>query len=433
MAQASIHDSPVEQAVPEWLARDPRWLAVEKIANSDGFRRSVRLREFLLYISAQYLGGHAEEITEQNIGHRIYHRRETYSPAEDNIVRVSARQLRLKLKEYYETEGKDSEWIVDVPKGGYVPGIQRRETPPAPLSIPPSVPEKRTGFLNLLPIVVVAIAAVAIGWLIPHRGNPPVQVPSPNLITMVFGQSRSPVEVIVSDPALSISQALENQNPDLTNYSRGLYRNLPATLGNNVEATRLWYAVAGRQLVNIGDVQAALRFRDALATTPLSPTIIMKSAANVNARDLRAGNFILMGGADSDPWVQLFSEDHLDFRFVSGGPNQQLAVLAKDPKTGKQQRYSPQNGAGYARIALVPNLTETGKVFLIAGTSMESTESAANFCLDAQSSKALLAALGTDNPAKMPYFEALLQTSEASGTGLNAKIIAIRQLKSAGE
>jgi len=433
MAQASIYDSPVEQSVPEWLAGDPRWLAVGKIANSDGFRRSVRLREFLLYIAAQYLGGHAEEITEQNIGHRIYHRRETYSPAEDNIVRVSARQLRLKLKEYYETEGKDSEWIVEVPKGGYVPDIHRREVPPDPLSIPPPAPEKRQGIPYWLQFVLIAIAAATAGWFIPHRGHPLAQVPSSNLITMIFGQSKAPVQVIVSDPILSISQAIENQKTDFTTYSRGNYRSLPSTLSNNAMGTRLWYAVTGRQLVNIGDVQAAIRFRDALANTPLSPTIIMKSAANVNARDLRTGNFILMGGADSDPWVKLFSDDHLDFRFIDGGPNQKLAVVASNPKTGQQQRYSPQIGLGYARIALVPNLTETGKVFLIAGTSMESTESAANFCLDTQSGKALLTALGTDNPAKMPYFEALLQTSEASGTGLNAKIIAIRQLKSAGE
>ena len=434
VAQASIHDSPIELAVPEWLANDPRWLAVEKIANSDGFRRSVRLREFLLYISAQYLGGHAEEITEQNIGHRIYHRRETYSPAEDNIVRVSARQLRLKLKEYYETDGKEAEWIVEIPKGGYVPDIQQRPIPPDPTHIPPpTVAKERSSLPSWVLTVFIAIAAAAAGWLIPHRIHPSAQTLSSNLITMIFGQSKSAVQVVVSDPLLSISQAIENQNTDLTSYARGLYNNLPPTLRNNAQGTRLWYAVSGRQLVNIGDVQAAIRFRDALATTPLSPTITMASAANVNARDLRTGNFILMGGADSDPWVKLFRYDHLAFRFVSGGPNQQFAVLATDPKTGKQQRYSPQNGSGYARIALVPNLTETGKVLLIAGTSMESTESAANFCLDAQSSQAILAALHIKNPAKLPYFEALLQTNEASGTGLNAKIIAIRTLASAAD
>ncbi len=159
----------------------------------------------------------------------------------------------------------------------------------------------------------------------------------------------------------------------------------------------------------------------------------MRSAANMNARDFRSGNFIILGGADSNPWVQLFSDDHLIFRFVSGGPNQPLSVIATDARSGKQQRYSPENGFGYARIALVPNLTETGRILLIAGTSMESTESAANFCLDTQSSKALLAALRTTDPAKLPYFEALLQTNEASGTGLNAKIVDIRLLKSTAD
>ena len=278
MSQASIHDYPIEQAVPEWLANDPRWLAVEEIANSDGFRRAVRLRDFLLYVSVQYLTGHAEEITEQNIGHRIYHRRETYSPAEDNIVRVSARQLRLKLKEYYESEGRSSEWIVEVPKGGYVPVIQHRSTPSARPSTPSPVIPNRPAIPNWLMIVLIAIAAAAVGWLIPRRSQPQAQTPSPNIITMVFGQSTSPVQVVVSDPTLSISQAIENRKTDLTTYSLGLYKNLPTVLSNNAQATRLWYAVTGRQLVNIGDVQAAVRFRDALAATPLSPSIILRSA-----------------------------------------------------------------------------------------------------------------------------------------------------------
>ncbi len=435
LGHASIQHEPLEQAVPDGLADDARWQAVEKIANSEGFRRSVRLREFLLYICAQYLSGHEEEITEQNIGHRIYHRRETYSPAEDNIVRVSARQLRLKLNEYYETGGKDSEWIVEVPKGGYVPLLRKRETPalvsPSPQSIPGKSPPISYGVLIL--VIAIAMAASGIGWMISHHDQPQNQVSAQNLITNVFGRSRTSVQVIVSDPVLTISQSLENQDPNLTDYSRGLHRSLPARLATNPDAARLWNAVVGRQLVNIADVQAALRFRDALATAPLSPAVIMRSAANVNARDFRSGNFILMGGADSNPWVQLFSDDHLNFRFASGGPNDPLSVIATDSRSGKQQRYSPQNGFGYARIALVPNLTETGKILLIAGTSMESTESAANFCLDTQSSKALFAALRTNNPDRIPYFEALLQTNEASGTGLNARIVAIRLLKPAAD
>jgi hypothetical protein len=429
LGHASIHHEPLEQAVPDGLAEDARWQAVEKIANSEGFRRSVRLREFLLYICAQYLSGHEEEITEQNIGHRIYHRRETYSPAEDNIVRVSARQLRLKLNEYYETCGKDSEWIVEVPKGGYVPLLRKRQTPALVSPLPQSIPGKSPRISYWVLILVIALAAGGIRWMISHHDQPQNQVSAYNLIATVFGQSRTSVQVVVSDPVLTISQSLENHDPDLTDYSRGLHRSLPARLATNADAARLWNAVVGRQLVNIADVQAALRFRDALATAPLSPAVIMRSAASMNAREFRSGNFILMGAADSNPWVKLFSDDHLNFRFASGGTDHPLSVIATDSRSGKQQRYSPQNGFGYARIALVPNLTDTGRILLIAGTSMESTESAANFCLDTQSSKALFAALRTNNPDKIPYFEALLQTNEASGTGLNARIVAIRLLK----
>ena len=67
--------------------------------------RSARLREFLLYIVRYELEGKTGEISEQNIGERVFARRENYSPVDDNIVRVSARQLRLKLKEFYDSDG----------------------------------------------------------------------------------------------------------------------------------------------------------------------------------------------------------------------------------------------------------------------------------------------------------------------------------------
>jgi len=42
------------------------------------------------------------------IGTEVYHRPTSYHPSEDSIVRSEARRLRSKLKEYYDSVGKDT-------------------------------------------------------------------------------------------------------------------------------------------------------------------------------------------------------------------------------------------------------------------------------------------------------------------------------------
>jgi hypothetical protein len=104
---------------------------VERVARSRSFGRAPRLRELLLYITHEALEGRPEELSELRIGVRVFGRPESYNPADDNIVRVSARQLRSKLKEYFESEGRDERLVLDIPKGGYVPVFLVRAEQPA--------------------------------------------------------------------------------------------------------------------------------------------------------------------------------------------------------------------------------------------------------------------------------------------------------------
>jgi len=99
---------------------------VQRVADSVEFRTAPRLREFLLFITDMALSGRASDISEQRIGHEVFHRAPDYDTANDNIVRVSARQLRIKLKEYTERKAAEA-WTIEVPKGGYVPVFTTRQ------------------------------------------------------------------------------------------------------------------------------------------------------------------------------------------------------------------------------------------------------------------------------------------------------------------
>src|SRR5258708_24208731 len=103
------------------LQTDERWQLVKRIVSSPHFQKSTRLRELLQYIVEQTLRGNAHELTEQHIGNALFHKPSDYSPLEDSSVRVHVRQLRLKLHEYFNEDGRNEPIVVEIPKGSYAP------------------------------------------------------------------------------------------------------------------------------------------------------------------------------------------------------------------------------------------------------------------------------------------------------------------------
>jgi TolB-like protein len=71
--------------------------------------------------------GEGGSVKEYLIGTEVYERKPPYHPGEDSIVRSEARRLRRKLKEYYESDGKDDSVLISYRPGSYVPVFSLRE------------------------------------------------------------------------------------------------------------------------------------------------------------------------------------------------------------------------------------------------------------------------------------------------------------------
>src|ERR1700716_3107674 len=116
------------------LLNDERWQLVQRIISSPPFQKGTRLRDLLQYVTEQTIRGHAHELTEQHIGNALFHKPSDYSPLEDSSVRVHVRQLRLKLHEYFNEEGRDEPIILEIPRGSYAPifrAVQKAALVPA--------------------------------------------------------------------------------------------------------------------------------------------------------------------------------------------------------------------------------------------------------------------------------------------------------------
>jgi adenylate cyclase len=99
-----------------------------KILESRVFKKSERMRRFLRYIVEMTLAGKQNEVAEYSLGLEVYDRTDEFDPRLNSIVRVDAARLRSKLREYYETEGKDDVIHIEIPKGTYIPVVSNERS-----------------------------------------------------------------------------------------------------------------------------------------------------------------------------------------------------------------------------------------------------------------------------------------------------------------
>ncbi len=105
---------------------------LERILNSTSFRRSVRLSRFLRYTVRYVLDGNTDKCKEFLLGMEVFDKPSSFDPRIDSIVRVEACRLRLRLRRYYESEGKTDTIVIEYPKGSYVPSFCFKEAPATP-------------------------------------------------------------------------------------------------------------------------------------------------------------------------------------------------------------------------------------------------------------------------------------------------------------
>jgi hypothetical protein len=73
------------------------------------------------------LAGRSSSVKEYTIGSVVFGRGAEFSPRTDPIVRVQARNLRVRLERYYAGPGAQDPIRIELPKGTYVPVFVVRE------------------------------------------------------------------------------------------------------------------------------------------------------------------------------------------------------------------------------------------------------------------------------------------------------------------
>jgi Tol biopolymer transport system component len=172
---------------------------LDRILGHEVFSRSERLSRFLRYVVEETLAGRGAELKEPVLAAELYGKRVDADRGDDSTVRVDARRLRDKLREYYGEATQDPV-IITLPKGGYTPAFERN--PAAPLPDPVSAPMPvrheqvpgRRSIRNWFRLaagmaLVGAVACVAV-WMSRRESRRDLWRPVP--ISLLPGQEGSP-------------------------------------------------------------------------------------------------------------------------------------------------------------------------------------------------------------------------------------------------
>lgn len=427
----------------------------ERIAASSHFRRSARLRDFLLYVVNQSLRDPQGDLNEQEIGEKVFGRPVSYDRSHDNIVRVNATELRRRIDLYFAGEGAAESWILEIPRGGYKPVYHRclTKTPTSLEAAPTYVPS----VLETVPEVSTRVSSPAsdpeeiaspkrfsqpVGWIVAavlfavlcglllrqsYARNSAIAADSSKAALTTFwsqfGTNHQQTDIVLPDDTVSLIEDLTHRPVTLQDYLDREYMQPPDGRRESSGGAPELAKIASHNLVTFGAVRAAQVVLEQLS--PVS-SIHLTQARFYTTDAMKRNNVILLGGRKANPWVRLL-ENRMNFVVDFDYEKSRAFVSNLHPRADEQAEYvaplSDNALTAYSVVAYLPNPGNTGDAIVLAGVDSDSTSAAAEFLT---SEKKLETLQHLMKVKQFPYFEVLLKNSRLSGTSFGSEILAYR-------
>jgi hypothetical protein len=433
---------------PEWVQEDARWCIAQRIVASRHFARSSLLSRFLLYIVAETIEGRSGEITEHQIGVRVFERPAGYRTVEDNIVRNYARQLRRRLADYSANEGASDPLHIDIPVGGYVPvfaspaGVQPKEPRlepapaeagyeaaqmPAPSPVHGgSIPEgKRWGRFAGFALLLAVYSGVLIGvtWYaaIRFERRPPAPDATTPLWTALFGGPANSY-IIPADAGFNLLKDVSLDPIPLADYIQGSYLRLPLPRLDPHSAEDL----RTQQFSSFVDLEIVAALERLPEFNP--QRTILRFPRELHLDDLKHSNAVILGSKDSNPWAAV-AESGANFRIVDRAGGTGASIINVSPRSGEAASYvshwnEPAHET-YAVIAFLPGLSGSGHLLLLQGLDVAGTQAAAETLLHPAAIAQILAQ-ATRADGSLRHFEILLRTTSIESNSMGAQVVSSR-------
>lgn len=401
---------------------------VEKLVSSQTLHGSESLRKLLQYLAKQSLDHPGTPVKEHQIATEVFGRPSGFDPQLDSLVRVQAGRLRSKLATYYESEGAEDQVLVDLPKGSYVLSFHHRRKG--------QNKAHADGWID---------GTGAESWVIPKRAGIGLVVLSVLLFAtlaavVILATNRKPPDspgVLVDDPA---NAALETfWKPFLTGpsepwavFSNGSFVGRPETGLRYYDPRKDSGAVIWDHYTGVGEVLAVHSLDQVFGL--LHRTIRVKRGSLFQLDDVKNNDLIFIGSPSENlTLMDIPGTKEFVFRRVPSGPRKgDLAIVNAHPEAGEAEinLASPSNAPlteDYAVVALLPGLSPSRSVMILAGTTTFGTQGAVEYVCRQNSVEELLLRMSVSKNGALNPFEALLHVKIVRGVPVETELVALRK------
>ncbi len=413
------------------LAEKDQYLEqIDRLAGSHVLHGSESLCKLLRYLATHALTHPGMPLKEYEIATQVFHRPADFDPQLDSTIRVQAGRLRLKLAEYYGSEGAADPILVDLPKGGYLLTFHHRNTASQPgLSFTSIQREGRESSAEQSRRrLVVAICALAV-LLAAAIGV---------IFTMVA--NRTAAEAIPTTHAETAPAAFQifwgsflsgPQQPWVI-FSNGAFVGRPETGMRYFDPKRDSRSVILDHYTGVGEVLAVHELDNVFAQ--LGRPILVKRGSLLSLDDAKNNNLIFLGSpAENLPLRDIPNTQEFVFQQLTSGPRKgDLAILNMHPQAGEPNAFlaSPSNQPlteEYSVIARVREGNPSQSVMILAGTTTIGTQAAVEYICRPSSLQDLLRRLGVSKAGDLKPFEAVLRVKVTRGVPVAMEVVSLRK------
>lgn len=381
-----------------------------RVLDSDAFRGRDTLRQLLSYLVEKTINPGPEPLKEYTVGIEAFGKPGGYDPQLDASVRVQAGKLRLKLEEYYRTEGAAAESALVLPKRQFLLTLEPR-TPalPSPAPEPPAARPglaRRWRWIASAALLMVAVAAILVTSRPSHAPAQAVRQEDPPLHE-IWGPFQT-----ADRPLLIVLGTMQ-----FYRYSSGFVREPVLDMADDATRQQRLGQLAGQlrsdplipwpSYTGVGEAIGAFDLARFLVSSRLNPQLVPSSA--LTWQDIDNHNLIFVGTSKPNVFLKEFPI-HAAFTITD------TAIVNLAPKPGEPGRFMSVHPTGpqtppveaYALITSIPGLHDRGRVLAFGAVSDVALWGAVQYMTEPDGARELLARLQTKQTAPPASYQVVV-------------------------
>ncbi len=402
---------------------------IDNIIKSHSLRGSESLCRLLQYLAKQALYQPHAPLKEYQIATEVYGRPADFDPQTDSTIRVQAGRLRLKLAEYYATEGAADPIVVKIPKGSYHLTFEVRSVAARPADSgaqpqrvsPPEMHVPAPWRIAVIFLVVgLIISLIALGSMLWNRRMEGATMAKPTAARSIgpLADFWRPFTSGAEEPWVIFSNAA--------------FVGRPETGMRYYDSRQDSKVAVYDHYTGVGEVLAIHALDEALGT--LGQKIRVKRGSLFSLDDAKKNNLIFVGSPSENlSLLDIPNMQEFVFQRMASGPRRgDLSIVNKHPKPGEATTYlaSPSGASlteDYSVIGLVPGMGSGRYVMILAGTTTFGTQGGVEFACRPETVEKLLREIpGSGTEQGIRPFEALVRVNIARGVPVGAELISVR-------